>query len=120
LRAAFVDVKSRLLTTEVDYPGVHSMYVPARNLVFLSVAVSWAESMGASEVWYGANYTSKLNGFPDCTQDFVYKMNELLRVSLSRPVQVCAPLLGLTKEQVWEELDSLGVDRETIFSGYGQ
>ena len=102
------------------YEGVHSHNVPARNSIFLSLAYGFAESMGIGEIWYGANYEDYENKFPDCYQEYVGKFNEILKVAAARPVKVYAPLLGMSKEMTNKLLESFGVKKEEIFSGYGQ
>ncbi len=102
------------------YEGVHSHNVPARNSIFLSLAYGYAEAMGISEIWYGANYSDYENRFPDCYQEYVGKFNEMLKVAAARPIKVYAPLLGMSKEMTTKLLESFGVQKDEIFSGYGQ
>lgn len=101
------------------YEGVHEFYVPGRNTIFLSIAQSIAEDNNIPEIWMGANYSDSENLFPDCTQEYFIKINELFKVATSKEIKVRAPLLGLPKETVFEMLDALGVKREDLFSGYG-
>jgi len=101
------------------YEGVSIYHVPGRNSIFLSLAFSVAESRGISEIWYGPDFSDRIGLFPDCYQDYVVKINELFKVAGSKPIAVYAPLLGLTKEMVLKMLDSFGVDRSKLFSGYG-
>jgi len=116
------DVNSGLTGTGEQnlYEGVHSHNVPARNSIFLSLAYGFAESMGIQEVWWGADYSDFEHGFPDCTQKYAGKFNEMLEVAAVRPIKVYAPLLGMTKEMVLKLLESFGVSKNEIFSGYGQ
>jgi 7-cyano-7-deazaguanine synthase len=102
------------------YQGVHSHNVPARNSIFLSLAYGFAESIGISEIWYGANYEDYENKFPDCYQEYVGKFNEMLKVAAAKSLKVYAPLLGMSKEMTTKLLESFGVKKEEIFSGYGQ
>jgi len=101
------------------YEGVSIYHVPGRNTIFLSLAFSVAESEGISEIWYGPDFSDRTALFPDCYQDYVVKVNELFKIAGSKPISVCAPLLGFTKEMVLKTLDSFGVDRNKLFSGYG-
>jgi len=101
------------------YEGVSIYHVPGRNTIFLALAFSVAESRGISEVWYGPDFSDRIGLFPDCYQDYVVKMNEVFKVAGSKPIAIYAPLLGLTKEMVLKMLDSFGVDRSKLFSGYG-
>jgi 7-cyano-7-deazaguanine synthase len=99
--------------------GVNENHVPARNLIFIAHAASIAESQGYDEIWYGADFSDRVNLFPDCTQEWVIRMNQVLAINGSRPLELRAPLLGLTKQQVIEELENCGIKMEEVFSGYG-
>jgi len=101
------------------YEGVSVYHVPGRNTIFLSLAFSVAESRGISQIWYGPDFSDRTNLFPDCYQEYVVKINELFKVAGSQIITVYAPLLGFTKEMVLKMLDSFGVDRSKLFSGYG-
>lgn len=120
LRGAFYNVKSNLLQNggKADYPGVHDMHVPARNSVFLSVALGLAESFGDDEVWIGCDYSDALNNFPDCRQQYILAMQHVFNLGASREVAICAPLLGLPKEVVKALLVAEGVDLDKVYSGY--
>lgn len=100
------------------YEGVNEMYVPSRNLMFVSIATSIAENKGIYEIWYGANASDVENGFPDCTLEWVEKVNKLLKINSSKPMRLEAPLLGMTKETVIKNLKMYGVDLEKAYSGY--
>lgn len=100
--------------------GVHEKHVPARNLMFIAHAAAIAESQGYDEIWYGADYSDRENLFPDCYQEWVVKMNQVLAINGSRPIKLVAPLLGMSKEEVLVALENCGVRREEIFSGYVQ
>jgi len=100
--------------------GVHEMHVPSRNLVFIAHAASIAESGGYDEIWYGADFSDSINRFPDCTQEWVGKMGEVLAINGSRPLRLRAPLLGMTKDDVLDELAIRGITHDRIFSGYGE
>ena len=104
---------------EGQFEGVSEMYVPGRNTIFLSLAFSMAESRGIDTIWYGADYSDRVNLFPDSIQEYVIKVNELFSISGSKPIMVEAPLLGFTKELVFQMLASFGVSKESVFSGYG-
>jgi len=87
--------------------------------MFISIAASIAESMGINRIWYGASYTDREDLFPDCYQEWVYNINAFFKVS-GINITVEAPLLGYTEDMVWKELDTIGVDRNEIYSGYGE
>lgn len=101
------------------YDGVHPMHVPGRNIIFIGLAASLAESTGATQIWYGANYEDRVNNFPDCSQEFVYHMNEVLSRSASYKITLHAPLLGMRKELVQAMANIFGIKAEDVFSGYG-
>lgn len=98
---------------------VHEMHVPGRNSIFLSLAFSVAESKDIDTIWYGSDFSDRLNLFPDCYQEYVVKINELFQVAGPKSISVEAPLSGLTKESVLAMLKGLGVEEESLFSGYG-
>jgi len=100
------------------YDGVNEMYVPARNLMFVSIAASIAENMNIKTIWYGANFTDMLEGFPDCTTRWIEQINNLLEFNGSFPIRLEAPLWHMTKDLVVKKLDERGVDMTKIFSGY--
>ncbi len=102
------------------YEGVHSMNVPGRNTIFIALAYSVAESKGITEIWYGPDYSDRENRFPDCYQDYVVKMNEVLKIAGVRPLTLKAPLLGLTKEMIvsyLEQVVGVNVEKE-LHGGY--
>lgn len=102
------------------YVGVADHYVPGRNTMFLSVAFSEAEAQGIQEIWYGPDYSDREGLFPDCYQDYVYEINKLFAIAGSYPIKVYAPTLGFTKDMVLKLLESFGVTKEQLYSGYGQ
>lgn len=85
-----------------DYVGnsdVPVTYVPARNMVFLSIACSVAESVMADYVYYGANALD-YSGYPDCRPDFVSAMQVAAREGMQSAPLFVAPLIDLKKEQI--------------------
>jgi len=105
--------------TEARWNNVHSMNVPGRNTIFIGLAISVAENMGIDEVWYGPDMSDRINLFPDCYQEYVVKMNELLAIQGSKPIKLVAPLLGMSKELILETLDVFWhIKEEDMHSGY--
>lgn len=102
------------------YEGVHEMHVPSRNLMFVGIAASVAESMGIDTVWYGADWSDYLNEFPDCKQEWFGRLNKVLEINGPHPINLEAPLCGISKENILKMLESAGVDLSQIFSGYGE
>jgi len=105
--------------TESRWDNVHEMHVPARNTIFIGLAMSIAENKGIDEVWYGPDYSDRINLFPDCYQEYVVKMNEMMEVSGPNPIKLVAPLLGMSKELILETLDCFwSIKKEDLYSGY--
>jgi len=104
---------------EARWDNVHAMNVPGRNTIFIGLATSVAENMGIDEVWYGPDYSDRINLFPDCYQEYVVKMNEVLAVSGVKPIKLVAPLLGMSKELILEILkNSFDIQLVEMYSGY--
>jgi 7-cyano-7-deazaguanine synthase len=96
---------------EVGAPGIPVTYVPARNLIFLSVAMGVAEARSLDEVYLGVNALD-YSGYPDCRPEFVESFERTAALALKRgvegrPVRVRTPLISLTKA----EIVRLGVER---------
>lgn len=95
--------------------GVPPTYVPARNTVFLAVALGWAEVLGARELWLGVNAVD-YSGYPDCRPEFLRAFEALARVATAAGAErgerfeVRAPLLQLSKEAIVRRGLELGVD----------
>ena len=120
------------LTTAIPVPkdrsvdeigkGIPSTYVPGRNTIFLSIALAWAESLGATAIFFGANVLDYA-GYPDCRPEFVTAFNELARLGTKQGVEgaaitVRAPLLHLTKAEIILKGIELGVPFELTHSCY--
>lgn len=115
------------LTDDVPVPqqpvdGIPVTYVPARNLVFLSVGTSYAEAIGAKVVFIGANQID-YSGYPDCRGDFLeaFSMAAGLGTKCGREgrrIEVRAPLLELSKAQIVKLGIDLGVDFGATHSCY--
>jgi len=103
--------------------GVPSTYVPARNTVFLAVALGWAEVLGAREIFVGVNALD-YSGYPDCRSEFLRAFEELARVATAagaeEHAQFCvrAPLLELSKAAIVKRGIELGVDFSMTHSCY--
>ena len=102
--------------------GIPSTYVPARNTVLLAVALSWAESLGAGDLFIGVNAVD-YSGYPDCRPEFLEAFEALARLATRAGVQgeairVHAPLSGLSKAEIVREAVRLGVDLGQTLSCY--
>jgi 7-cyano-7-deazaguanine synthase len=95
--------------------GVPSTYVPARNTVFLAVALSWAETLGAQDLFIGVNAVD-FSGYPDCRPGFLRAFEALAAEATAAGTErgarfrVHAPLLQLSKADIVLRAEQLGVD----------
>jgi 7-cyano-7-deazaguanine synthase len=104
---------------EIGAPGdVPSTYVPARNTVLLALALAWAESLGARDIFVGVNVLDA-SGYPDCRPEFIRAFEQLAQVATrAGGFRVHAPLIELTKAQIIELGTRLGVDYALTHSCY--
>lgn len=110
--------KDRALA-EIGAPGdVPPTYVPARNTVLLGLALAWAESLGALDIFLGVNVLDA-SGYPDCRPEFVRAFEALAQVATrGGGFRVHAPLIELTKAEIIRLGLSLGVDYAITHSCY--
>ena len=97
-------------------------YVPARNLVFLSLTLAWAEALGASDIFIGVNALD-YSGYPDCRPEFIAGFEALANLatragSLGEGFKVHAPLQFLGKAEIAREAQRLGLDPAMSWSCY--
>jgi 7-cyano-7-deazaguanine synthase len=103
--------------------GIPSTYVPARNTVFLALALSWAETLGSFDIWIGVNCVD-YSGYPDCRPDYLRSFEALANLATRAGVEgtgrfrIHAPLLTLNKENIIERGRALGVDYALTHSCY--
>jgi 7-cyano-7-deazaguanine synthase len=103
-------------------PGIPVTYVPARNTLFLSLALAWAEVIDASDIFVGVNVVD-FSGYPDCRPAFIKAFEELARVATKAGVEgarfkVHAPLIDMSKADIIRAGVSLGVDFGATVSCY--
>jgi 7-cyano-7-deazaguanine synthase len=103
-------------------PGIPITYVPARNLVFLSLALAWAEAEGASDLFIGVNALD-YSGYPDCRPEFVSAFQDLARLATKAGAEgsgftIHAPLQDMTKADIAREAARLGLDAGQSHSCY--
>ena len=103
-------------------PSIPVTYVPARNIVFLSLAVGLAETIGASEVWIGVNAVD-FSGYPDCRQPFIHAFEHAAALGtragdVGSPVRIRTPIIHLAKHDIVRLGVSLGVDFSITHSCY--
>ena len=102
--------------------GIPVTYVPARNTIFLSYALAYAEVLPANDIFIGANILD-YSGYPDCRPAYIEAFNTMANLALARTVQgekitIHAPLLQLNKSQIIEEGLRLGIDYSKTLSCY--
>lgn len=103
-------------------PGIPVTYVPARNTIFLSVALGWAEAAGARDLYIGVNALD-YSGYPDCRPDFTAAFEKMANLATKAGLEgdrfsVHAPLLHMTKADIVRETVRLGLDAGMSWSCY--
>lgn len=133
-----VDIDLRIfggsaLTADLEVPkdrtpgamatGIPITYVPARNTIFLSYCLAWAEVLGASDVFIGVNALD-YSGYPDCRPEYVAAFERMANLATrggvegTNPIHIRTPLLHRSKRQIVELGRSLGVDYSITLSCY--
>lgn len=97
-------------------------YVPARNTVFLSLALGWAEVLEADSIFIGVNAVD-YSGYPDCRPEYIAAFETMANLATKRgveglPIKIETPLIDLTKEQIIQTGSRLGVDYSLTVSCY--
>ncbi len=97
-------------------------YVPARNTIFLSFALGYAESINAERVYIGVNALD-YSGYPDCRPDYIQAMQEVFRLGTKQgregePIKIHTPLINLKKTEIIQLGNQLGVPWELTWSCY--
>jgi len=106
----------------LDEPGIPTTYVPARNTVFLALALAWAESLGARDLVVGVNAVD-YSGYPDCRPAFITAFESLAAVATRAGVEgarlrVRTPLINLSKADIIRRGVALGLDYGLTHSCY--
>jgi 7-cyano-7-deazaguanine synthase len=141
--AAFLGIEHTILSIEMPWKGsslldptidmpqnryefknneIPSTYVPARNTIFLSFALSWAEVLDADSVFIGANQID-YSGYPDCREEYLNAIQEVYRLGTKRGIQgntikICRPLVNLDKKGIILLGQKLNVPFENTWSCY--
>lgn len=121
------------LTSAIDVPkgrsvgemadGIPLTYVPARNTIFLSFALAWAETLGASDVFIGVNALD-YSGYPDCRPEYIEAFERMANLATKAGVEgtqrlkIHTPLIHLSKAQIIQRGLDLGVDYSITSSCY--
>lgn len=118
---------SALTDDSIDIPeeqtsGIPVTYVPARNTVFLSIALGWAEVLGAQNIFIGVNAVD-YSGYPDCRQEYIEAFERMANLATKAGVEgesikINTPLINLTKAEIICEGISIGVDYGQTVSCY--
>lgn len=117
------------LTADIDVPkegvgsGIPVTYVPARNTIFLSFALGWAETLGASDIYIGVNALD-YSGYPDCRPEYIHAYEQMANLATkagiegATPLKIHAPLLNMSKADIIRKGLELGVDYSLTHSCY--
>jgi 7-cyano-7-deazaguanine synthase len=102
--------------------GIPSTYVPARNTIFLAIALGWAEVLGAGDVFAGVNAVD-YSGYPDCRPEFIDAFRNLAKLATKaavegKPTGIHTPLLHMRKAEIIRKGLELGVDYSMTLSCY--
>lgn len=129
-KTVHVDLRSiggSALTDDIDVPeqggaGIPVTYVPARNTIMLSIALGWAEVLGAQDIFCGVNAVD-YSGYPDCRPEFIEAFEHLANLATKAGVEgaklaVHAPLIRLSKADIVRRGVELGVDFSETVSCY--
>lgn len=121
---------SSLTSSAIDVPKDHPIdphvipntYVPARNTIFLAMALGWAEVLGAADIVIGVNALD-YSGYPDCRPEFIQAFEQLARLATragveGRPLTIHTPLISLSKADIIRLGLSLGLDYGLTHSCY--
>ena len=118
---------SALTDTSIDVPdapseGIPVTYVPARNTLFLSYALAWAEVLGANDIFIGVNAVD-YSGYPDCRPEYIHAYEQMANLATKAGVEgatltIHTPLIELSKASIIHEGTRLGVDYAMTVSCY--
>jgi len=118
---------SALTDQAIDVPehetsGIPVTYVPARNTVFLSIALGWAEVLGANDIFLGVNAVD-YSGYPDCRPDYISAFENMANLATKAAVEgqqlrIHAPLISMTKAEIISAGMALDVDYSQTVSCY--
>jgi len=120
--SALLDKNAKIPLGKEDRKEIPSTYVPARNIIFLSYALSYAESISASEIFIGANAVD-YSGYPDCRPQFIKAFQKMALVGTKagvegKGIKISAPLIKMKKSEIIKLGAKLGVPYEYTWSCY--
>ena len=116
------------LTDNIDVPTDNTSgkipvtYVPARNTIFLAIALAWAEVIGSNDIFIGAN-TVDYSGYPDCRTEYLKAFEKLANLGTKagikgKKTRIHAPLLKMSKAKIIKKGSELGIDYSITWSCY--
>jgi 7-cyano-7-deazaguanine synthase len=133
LELPFGQIGGSALTSDIEVPksanveqimpGIPITYVPARNTIFLSFALGWAEVLNAGDIFIGVNALD-YSGYPDCRPEYVAAFEKMANLAIKKTVEgtmqirIHTPLISLTKGQIIREGLRLGIDYSITHSCY--
>jgi len=133
IQVDLADIGGSALTADISVPkhrsdaelekGIPITYVPARNTIFLSYGLAWAEVIGAADIFIGVNAVD-YSGYPDCRPEFIKAFEQMANLATKAAVEdgqalrIQTPLLYLSKAQIIQTGVSLGVDYSLTHSCY--
>lgn len=113
---------SSIAVPQAPTEGIPITYVPARNTIMLSLALAWAEVLGADDIFIGVNALD-YSGYPDCRREYVEAFERMANLATKsavegRPLRIHAPLIDLDKAQIIRRGYALGLDYGLTVSCY--
>ena len=117
-----IEVPKNRLKNTLDEAEIPNTYVPARNTIFLSYALAWAEVIGSKDIYIGVNAID-YSGYPDCRPDFIKAFENVANLATKAGVEgdrftIHTPLIDLSKSEIIQKGISLGVDYSLTHSCY--
>ena len=120
--SALTDANIAVPTRGVQKDGIPVTYVPARNTIMLSLALAWAEVLGAQDLFFGANAVD-YSGYPDCRPEYMHAFERMANLATKAAVEghrltLHTPIIALSKAQIIQRGMRLGVDYGLTVSCY--
>jgi 7-cyano-7-deazaguanine synthase len=116
--SSLTDASIPVSPADLSSNAIPSSYVPFRNAHILSVAVSWAEVLGAERIFIGAVYEDS-SGYPDCRPEYYAAFNEVIRLGTARgAIRIETPIIRMTKAEIVSRGVALGAPLHLTWSCY--
>jgi 7-cyano-7-deazaguanine synthase len=120
---ADIDVPKHRMTDKEESQEIPITYVPARNTIFLSYALAWAEVLGSADIFLGVNAVD-YSGYPDCRPEYLLAFAKMANLATragvegTTRIEIHAPLIHMTKAAIIQKGHQLGVDYQLTHSCY--